>query len=447
MIFLFHLRLRSLLIVAGIVVGGMLLLHPEAHADPVATTTAVEAQADPIWVENGITAVGQDVPAQWLDRTFWDTPHTFTTPGEIHPNLTGRALTFGGFRHEFNGTLISTVTMDPSSHKVTEFKPGNPAPVQCPTATPCQGLGAGRAMGSDITLDPFAWMAGKFGEAAKSVLGWSIKDAAHALKPDLSAAWWVDAYQKSYGAAIICWLFIIACRIGAGTRKGESGAEWVNDVGLWSYGFFAAATLGPVIGQMVIDGMAGLADNIANSTGGSGALAGLQTIVDAVDRTTTSNGSAVGGSFIAMIIMFVVFLGAVATVIVLVASTSIVYLSSALFLIGFAWITSEKYRHGAFRAVRTFTVMVASKPLLVFILGMGVNLMGGSVVSAGVPQDVATLLVGAVVLLSAAAAPSLVWHYAGVKDGGNGQMPGGQATGMVTMGAGRRATSMLIGRR
>jgi hypothetical protein len=452
MMFLPLLRLRSLIALVALIVVGMALLHPDAEAapgDPVPATTPEQAQADPVWADLGIAEVGSVIPEEWRSGagSYWDTPPSVGTPGEIAPQFTGRARALAGIKHTFGGADISSVTIDASTWTVSGFVPGNPAPPpgveDCPpddTTCVIARTPGGRVNGGgtvELDVDPIMWLAGKFGEGAQTIFGWALNDAANAANPDLSAGWFLTAWGRSYGIGSIVLAFLLAFRIGGGVRRGETGQDWAADLFIAVAGFFVAATLGPLIGQLLINVSTGFASNVVNGPGGiTGAF---QTMIDATARTTSGDGSSVGASIIAFVIAIVVCVASAVCLVVIVASLSLIYLSGALFLIAFAWVIIKRFRAGAFRAARVFAVMVAAKPALFVVLALATDIVTSTVTetTGSIPEDAVTLIVGSIVMLIAGAAPFLVWNYVGVPDGGQHSAPGGGLNMLLLRGGSR----------
>jgi hypothetical protein len=389
-----------------------------AAPTPVPTTTVAEAQADPIWSETGVATVGAKVPARWMERDYWDVTHTYTTPGDIHMDISGRAQTIVGFRHELGGTKISSITVDRDG-AVTAFVAASAAPVACPTpGVPCQGPGAGRAAGADFSINPVLWLAGQIAASATDFMSWAALNTNQDTKPDLTQPWWQDDYKRAFGVGVALWGFIFLINLARsagwlGTRI--DGEEWLRQTGIWTFAYFVGSMSGPLVGDLLIQGSAELTDNIIATWNSSTASETLGVIGNAI--TIMGDGGALGGAFLACLLLPFVLIGAVMVFVSLSLQTAMIYLSGAIVTVTFAWVVSHKGHDDAWKVPLLVAVLIFSKPALFFMLGVGFGLIR-SIGDQSTPGGVLSVIImGIFILIMASLSPTLMLRYIPIPGG------------------------------
>lgn len=279
-----------------------------------------------------------------------------------------------------------------------------------------------------FAIDPFQYISQMIAKGAVSLLGVISKWAVTSTNPDLTAEWWRVAYARGFAIGTVLFGFVLLIQL-ARSRKGD-GADFIGDTGQWVVGYFAGVFLGPVVGQMLINGFGFLTAGIISKWGGTTAEEGLKSISDALMHATS--GGALGDMIGSILMGLGILLSSLALFVSLCLQAVILYLSSALFAIGFVWVLAKKYRHSAFKIPILFVGVCAAKPLLFFLLGIGMDIMKTALFGdiAGEPgKNLAMMIMAISIFLISAFCPMLLLKFAPV-------MPSGTSPTTSTAGGG-----------
>ena len=100
--------------------------------------------------------------------------------------------------------------------------------------------------------DPLGWLVQKVASGATSVITWMSSTANAATQPDLTADWWISAYEKGMAIGIILfglvlvWQFILKAR-------GKIDATQFFEIMMYRVpGFFAGLVFGPPLAQFLL---------------------------------------------------------------------------------------------------------------------------------------------------------------------------------------------------
>ena len=288
--------------------------------------------------------------------------------------------------------------------------------------------------------DPLGWLVQKTASAATSVITWMSSTANAATQPDLTADWWISAYEKGMAIGIILfglvllWQFILKAR-------GKIDATQFFEIMMYRVpGFFAGLVFGPPLAQFLLAGSRFLSDDLINSwaPGTDASFTAMQKSV-----TAASTGQLTGGLFVALIFLVLIIICGLFVFIALAVQAVAVYLSSVVFGIAFAWFVSAHHNGTSMRIPFLFVGLVFSRPLLFLMLGAGLGLVDKSIsMQDDLTRNLATLIMAVVVLAMAGFAPLLLLKFAPVSPHGMDASTGvsGGALG-GTAGAGRAAGS------
>ena len=299
---------------------------------------------------------------------------------------------------------------------------------------------AGAVTGAvDFLKDPLGWITAKAGDGATGVMTWISNTANAATQPDLSAAWWIDAYKKGFAIGIILFGLILLYQFYEKVRGHITAQEFLEVFYFRVPGFFAGVIFGPPMGQFLLQGSGYLANDIIKSTTGSSATDGIKSIQDAIKGA--SAGQLLGGAFVALIFLILVILCGLLVFLSLAVQAVTIYLSSAVFGIAFAWFVSARHAGGSLKIPFLFIGICFARPLLFFMLGIGEGLVKKAITmsSDSLTQNLATIVMAVTVLAMAGLAPLLLLKFAPVAPHG---MEAATSSATAHMGGGQRNGGM-----
>jgi len=266
----------------------------------------------------------------------------------------------------------------------------------------------------DFLKDPLAWITAKAGDGALGVMSWISNTANAATQPDLSAQWWIDAYQKGMAIGIILFGLVLLYQFYEKVRGHITAQEFLEVFYIRVIGYFTGLIFGPPLAQFLLQGSAALASDIIKSWTGSNATDGIKSIKDAI--TGASEGQLLGGAFVALILLVVVILCGLLVFLSLSVQAVTIYLSSAVFGIAFAWFVSVRHAGGSLKIPFLFVGICFARPLLFFMLGLGEGLVKKAITMSSdtLAQNLATIVMAVTVLALAGLAPLLLLKFAPV---------------------------------
>jgi len=301
---------------------------------------------------------------------------------------------------------------------------------------------AGAVGGSiDFLEDPLGWITGKAGDGALGVLSWISNTANAATQPDLSAQWWIDAYEKGMAIGIILFGMILLYQFYEKIRGHIDAQQFLEVFYLRIPGYFAGLVFGPPLAQFLLQGSGQLASDIIKSWTGSTATDGIKSIQDAV--TGAGQGQLLGGAFVALIFLILVILCGLLVFLSLAVQAVTIYLSAAVFGIAFAWFVSARHAGGSLKIPFLFVGICFARPLLFFMLGIGEGLVKKAITMSGdtLTQNLATIVMAVTVLALAGLAPLLLLKFAPVSPHGM-EAATSSATSQLGGGGGQRTGGM-----
>jgi type IV secretion system protein TrbL len=294
-----------------------------------------------------------------------------------------------------------------------------------------QAVVGGVTAAVDFVKDPLGWITQKAGDGATGVLSWISNTANASTQPDLSAAWWIDAYEKGMAVGIVLFGLILLYQFWEKVRGHIDAQEFLETFYIRVPGYFAGLVFGPPLAQFLLQGSSLLSDDIIKSWSGGSATDGINSIKAAV--ADAGQGKLLGGAFVALIFLILVILCGLLVFISLAVQAVTIYLSSAVFGIAFAWLVSARHKGGSFKIPFLFMGICFARPLLFFMLGIGEALVKKSITMSGdtLTQNLATIVMAVVVLSIAGFAPLLLLKFAPVSPAGMEGATGGATSQML----------------
>ena len=277
--------------------------------------------------------------------------------------------------------------------------------------------------------DPLGKLTAVLAEGASGLMAWIADAASDSTAPDLTADWWINAYTVGMGIGVLLLGFVLLWQLIQKARGAIDSRDLVESFLVWGPAYFGGIVFGPPLAQFMIVGSGYLTDGIVASLTGYSAADASAEVTAALDGAAA--GQVVGSAIMALIILLFIILAAFMVFISLSIQTVAVYLSSAVFAVAFAWVVSTRHRGGSLKIPMMFLGMMFSRPLLFFLLGVGLAITRQvTTMDADTPgKNLAMLVMAVVVLTLAGFAPLLLLKYAPVMPTGTGG--GGSAGGGV----------------
>ncbi|CAN5570051.1 hypothetical protein BH10ACT7_BH10ACT7_12090 [soil metagenome] len=313
-----------------------------------------------------------------------------------------------------------------------------------PTPTPTPGLMCG-LLGCDIggltdtitnalsfAVDPFGGIFKALQDSAKSLATDVLPAITEATLPDLTADWFLSAYAIAFAAALLLAVLLLIPQTIRTARGLMAGRELAASIGLYFPLFIGGAMFGPLIGILLVQFTHALsADVVAWSTQGAGGR------IDVVGQFLSMIGSVnpgamTGGIIVCIILMLLMVVGLVLVVMLLVVQLVTLYLTGILIPLGIVWFIDPGRRAYGFTLVRVWGGILASHPLLFFLLGVVFRFMGSSVTNSTQSDPLRAFItfVAALVALGMALfTPTLLLKFGAVLPTGSGAGSGPSFSG------------------
>ena len=267
-------------------------------------------------------------------------------------------------------------------------------------------------------------------DSAKNLSENVLPALTHATLPDLSAEWFINAYRISFGMAVFVFVILLIPQFVNTARGRQSGADLVETLTLYGPLFIVGAMFGPALGAFLVSFFGALSDSLIRTMLST-------TAADIVDQMTKVIGNddgegIVGGAVFGSILMFGMVIALGLAFVVLVVQLITLYFSGVLFPLGWVWIVDKKKRGFGSKIPYVWLGVLASHPLLFFLLGVTFSFVGSNItIFAGQPtlQKTVSLFVSMLCLLIAALSPLLLFKFAPILPMGGASSEGGPQIG------------------
>ncbi|TFC97737.1 hypothetical protein E3T28_11690 [Cryobacterium sinapicolor] len=272
-------------------------------------------------------------------------------------------------------------------------------------------------------------------EAAKGLSDTVLPALTHATLPDLTADWFIQAYQVSFALAIFVFVALLIPQIVRTARGHQSGRELGESLTLYGPAFILGAMFGPALGAFLVKFFGALSDSLI----AWGVTSNSETIVAKFSTMLSEeDGSGLaGGAVLGVILMFFMILGLLVVLLMLIVQLITLYFSGVLFPLGFVWIVDPQKRKFGSKIAYLWFGVLASHPLLFFLLAIAYSMMSAQVDAFSDTPSLAktvTLVVSILALFMAGLAPVALTKFAPViPTGGGGTAPVGPNIGSQSM--------------
>ncbi|TFD17848.1 hypothetical protein [Cryobacterium sp. TMT4-10] len=271
--------------------------------------------------------------------------------------------------------------------------------------------------------------------AAKGLSDTVLPALTQATLPDLTADWFIQAYQVSFALAIFVFVALLIPQIVRTARGHQSGRELGESLTLYGPAFILGAMFGPALGAFLVKFFDALSDSLI----AWGVTSNSETIVAKFSTMLSEeDGSGLaGGAVLGVILMFFMILGLLVVLLMLIVQLITLYFSGVLFPLGFVWIVDPQKRKFGSKIAYLWFGVLASHPLLFFLLAIAYSMMSAQVDAFSDTPSLAktvTLVVSILALFMAGLAPVALTKFAPViPTGGGGTAPVGPNIGSQSM--------------
>ena len=236
-----------------------------------------------------------------------------------------------------------------------------------------------------------------------------------ATLPDLTTEWFVNAYRVSFASAIFVAVALLIPQAVRTARGHQAGRDLVQSAGSYFAIFLIGAMFGPAFGMILVNFFRSLSD-VFVSWGVQSSIEGVidefQSMIDDSDPAGIA-----GGVPVAVLLMLCILIGLFLVIVMLIVQLVTLYFTGVLLPLGLVWIIDPTKRGFSLRLVSLWVGILASHPLLFFLLGFAFTMMAGSVGTFGnnfALDGLVQRLVAIVALFVAALSPMLLLKFAPV---------------------------------
>jgi type IV secretion system protein TrbL len=270
--------------------------------------------------------------------------------------------------------------------------------------------------------------------SAKSLTNDVLPALTHATLPDVSADWFLKAYALSFGLAIFVLVVILVTQFVETARGRMSGQELAETLTQYGPAFLIGGIFGPVVAWFIVQFFGALSDALIQTmlSTTEGTIAGkFATMIGDDDAS-----GIVGGAVVGTILMFFMIIALLLALLVLIVQLIGLYFSGVLFPLGWVWIVDARKRKFGSKIAFLWLGILASHPLLFFMLGITFSFVGANVdvfsSSASLDKTV-TLVVSMLSLLISGLSPLLLFRFAPVLPMGGASADSGPSIGFNSM--------------
>lgn len=223
------------------------------------------------------------------------------------------------------------------------------------------------------SIDAFDCILGTFANSASSMTGWILSTANEATMPTIDTDWFVESYTASFGIGIILFGFVLLWQFLKLSWRRITPAEMNESLMLWTPAFFAGCLFGPPLTLFFIEGAGTLSDGVIEWVGASDQEQMEETYTAFMEGA--GMGEMIGGTIVAIITFLLLIIAGFAVFATLILQNVTVQLGGILLPICLAWIVDKVARGGSLKVPFAILAMLLSRPLLFFLMGVGMLMM------------------------------------------------------------------------
>lgn len=292
---------------------------------------------------------------------------------------------------------------------------------------------------ASFTSDPLGYIAGNVQKACEDLARNLFGELVKVLHPDFSVSWFIEAYKVSFAVGIILFGVLLLLEIGSYRKRQIGTDEFIDNLTLYAPMYFIGVLMGPFLGNLLCRLVGAMCDGLVNWGGGDKGMAGAGGHLTKIILAGTPQGM-VGGNIVSIILFLVMLVAFILIAITLLFMYVTLYLSGSVFPIGWAWIVRSQNRQTAFKVLRVFVGILASQPLVFFMLGLVMamtkaNIFGNGNTGSGMTR-LMSLLGAIMALFMVAMGPWALTKFApiGINSTEGASLGGGKGQGRTQRG-------------
>lgn len=292
---------------------------------------------------------------------------------------------------------------------------------------------------ASFTSDPLGYIAGNFQKACEDLSKNLFGELVKVLHPDFSVSWFLEAYKVSFAVGIILFGVLLLLEIGSYRKRQIGTDEFIDNLTLYAPLYFIGVLMGPFLGNLLCRMVGAMCDGLVNWGGGDKGMAGAGGHITKIILAGTPQGM-VGGNVVSILLFLIMLIAFVMIAITLLFMYVTLYLSGSVFPVGWAWIVRSQNRQTAFKVLRVFVGILASQPLVFFMLGLVMamtkaNIFGNGDTGSGMTR-LMSLLGAIMALFMVAMGPWALTKFApiGVSPTEGASLGGGKGQGRTQRG-------------
>lgn len=243
-------------------------------------------------------------------------------------------------------------------------------------------LGGGKVVKvAKCSVDAFGCILGHFANSASSMTHWILEKANTATAPSIADKdgkgydWFVDAYKATFGIGVIVFAIVLLLQFVQLGRNKITADEMQENLVLWTPAYWAGALFSPWLVHFFIAGTSHLTDGVLDTLTGSNDIWGENQ--DKLNKLLedASTGELIGSTLGAIIAFALLAIMGLVVFLALVVQDVTVTLGGIFIPLALAWIVSAKTRGGSLKIPTIILTVLLSRPLLFFIIGIGLQLL------------------------------------------------------------------------
>lgn len=231
------------------------------------------------------------------------------------------------------------------------------------------------------SVDAFGCILGHFANSASSMTHWILEKANTATAPSIADKdgkgydWFLDAYKATFGIGVIVFAIVLLIQFVQLARNKITADEMQENLVLWTPAYWAGALFSPWLVHFFIAGSSHLTDGVLDTLTGSNDLWGENQ--DKLNELLkdASTGELIGSTLGAIIAFLLLAIMGLVVFLALVVQDVTVTLGGIFIPLALAWIVSAKARGGSLKLPTIILTVLLSRPLLFFIIGIGLQLL------------------------------------------------------------------------
>ncbi len=269
------------------------------------------------------------------------------------------------------------------------------------------------------SVDAFGCILGHFANSASSMTHWILEKADTATAPSIADKdgkgydWFVDAYKATFGIGVIVFAIVLLLQFVQLGRNKITADEMQENLVLWTPAYWAGALFSPWLVHFFIAGTSHLTDGVLDTLTGSNDIWGENQ--DKLNKLLeeASTGELIGSTLGAIIAFALLAIMGLVVFLALVIQDVTVTLGGIFIPLALAWIVSAKTRGGSLKIPTIILTVLLSRPLLFFIIGIGLQLLQQELFTSDGGEDAALtntggILVAITIFALAAVSPLLL---------------------------------------